>query len=104
MSTKQVLAGLDKGEGACYAGVAGKRSQSSFILSEQGADLGLIKRIVGIVTDYTLDIYLNFRLGISLLAIKASVLVIGMIRIFTLDTKERNGHLVLDRLAPITQV
>jgi hypothetical protein len=33
-------------------------------------DLGLVKRVVGIVTAYTLGIYLNFLLGRPLLAIK----------------------------------
>jgi len=34
-------------------------------------DIGLVKRVVGIVTAYTLGIYLNFLLGRPLLAIKA---------------------------------
>ena len=34
-------------------------------------DAGLVKRIIGIVTAYTLGIYINFLLGRPLLAIKA---------------------------------
>jgi hypothetical protein len=46
--------------------------QGHMHLEHPGAktDLGLVKRVVGIVTAYTLGIYLNFLLGRSLFAIK----------------------------------
>jgi hypothetical protein len=34
-------------------------------------DMGLVKRVIGIVTAFTLGIFLNFLLGRPLLAIKA---------------------------------